>query len=348
MRYGRCGTDVSVILSCALFFLAGCGPTPFSNFVSSPSPSVPSSPPSSVTHITDPSVYIVDDTSGPASTIDIFPLSATGPTTPTLETQGTYVSVDANGNVYALTGSAIVEYAANNLIGTPSRSLPVGAGTKIPQVKDVLASPTGEIYVSDGNGIAVFSATANGAVDPVRYIVGNSQAGGGSSTQIVPGVIALDQAGNLYVQDTASNSIAVFGPADTGTVVPKRTITYPIAPYLISMTTDSTGNLYVSCICFTLSHGYSAVGVLVFDATASGNTTPIRAIWGPLTGIATYYSGLGIAVDSAGTLYVSGGTDTGQQMVYVFAADANGNVAPEKTISYGSWTDSPNSRIAVH
>ena len=193
---------------------------------------------------------------------------------------------------------------------TTARTLPVGPGTKIDAVNDMVASLTGEIFVSDGKGIAVFSATATGNAGPSRYILGNTQSGGGASTAIVPGVIAVDAADNLYVQNTVDSSIDVFGPTDTGTVIPLRTIAGPLArltssgAQITGMTTDAAANLYVLCLCSRQDGDGTDFEVLEFGP-ANGNAAPIRFVTTP--GMDSNYFGSGVAVDSAGTIYVSGG-----------------------------------------
>lgn len=81
-------------------------------------------------------------------------------------------------------------------------------------------SPTGESFVSNGTGIAVFSSSASGNANPVRYIPGATQA----SAAIIPGTVTVDSQDNLYVQNVTDSTMAVFGPTATGTVVPSRTI----------------------------------------------------------------------------------------------------------------------------
>ncbi len=76
----------------------------------------------------------------------------------------------------------------------------MGPTTKIHDLKDVIAITTGEIFISDGKGIAVFSPTATGDADPVRYILGNSHSAADSSTAIAPGLITVDSSDNVYVQ----------------------------------------------------------------------------------------------------------------------------------------------------
>jgi hypothetical protein len=96
------------------------------------------------------------------------------------------VSVDNAGNIYLLADSNIEVFSAASPLGSPTRVLPVGVGKKISAVADMVASQTGEIFVSDGTGIAVFSPTATADAGPVRYIVGNSQPGRRSSDRNCP------------------------------------------------------------------------------------------------------------------------------------------------------------------
>jgi hypothetical protein len=304
--------------------------------------------------ITQPSVYVVSDSiTPPPATVLVFPQTASGLTSATLEMSGSLVSVDNAGNIYLLADSNIEVFSAASPLGSPTRVLPVGVGKKISAVADMVASATGEIFVSDGTGIAVFSPTATGDADPVRYILGNSQPGGGAATAIIPGMIAVDNSDNLFVENTVDSSIAAFGPTNNGTVVPARTIAGPLThlsgqySYNSGMATDSSGNLYVSCVCSrTDGSGFVDFGVFEFDPSANGNVAPIRFVTSPE--MYPYTGGDGIAVDSAGTIYVSSGTTSGTQTVFEFSNSASGSIAATNTVTIPGWTDSPSSRIAVH
>jgi hypothetical protein len=282
-----------------------------------------------------------------ADSVIIFPTTTTGylgDEVPNWEIAGSRVSLDGAGNLYVLTDKHIGVISPYTPLLTESRSLPVGPGTKIPTVKDMAVSQKGELFISDGNGIAVFGETANGLADPVRYILGNSQPGGGTSTAIIPGLIAVDASDNLYVQNTADSSIAVFGPTATGNAIPSRTIAGPLAgltsdEQIVGVTTDSTGNLYVLCNCLQAGTNKTELGVFEFGPTANGNVSPIRYV--TTAGMnSTNYPGTGVAVDSTGTIYVSGGT-----AIFEFSATASGDVMPTNTvvIGYGSPIG-----IAVH
>jgi hypothetical protein len=239
-------------------------------------------------------------------------------------------AVDGQGNVYMLSfhfpwgcgdsAESIDVYPPNAVGGeSPTRSLPVPG--VIGRVNDMAVSSQGQIFVNDGNGVAVFSATATGHDIPTRYI----QWDGGGETPITPGYIAVDVSENLYVQN--GGSIGIFGPGDTGLVLPSRIISGPHTQLagLGRMTTDSKGNLYVT-VSGTAS---SAVGVLEFAAHASGDTSPIRSV--SSTEMANFDGLFGVAVDSSGLIYIRA-TDPYCGAIFVFAADASGSATPLRVL----------------
>ena len=164
--------------SCVMFVVTGCSSSSRSTTSSGggsgsggSTPVTSAAPCYTWAPVSGPSVYVVDDTHD-WSGILVFPQTANGHSSSSLEVPGTMVSTDGAGNIYALTPTAIVEYSASSPCGTPLRSLPVGPGKQIQTVNDMQASATGEIYVVDGKGIAVFSSTATGDAKPARYIQG--------------------------------------------------------------------------------------------------------------------------------------------------------------------------------
>jgi hypothetical protein len=205
-------------------------------------------------------------------------------------------------------------------------------------------SPTGEIFVADTKGVSVFSATANGNDQPVRYIMGNSQPDGGPATAINPRfALAVDGGNNLYMSNNSATPIAVFASTATGTVVPVRALGGPLTMLsgklfdVYGMATDSLGNLYVNCYC------QGAPAILEFSSTANGNAAPIRTISGELTLV---YIG-GIAVDAIGNIYHSTTTNYVTQSVMKYSSAASGNVVPDSILTVGPWTGYDQS-IAVY
>ena len=158
-------------------------------------------------------------------------------------------------------------------------------------------TPSQLVYVSSTNGTAMqvsaFPTGAGGNIAPVKTI-------GGSQTQLDdPQSIVFDAAGNLYVVNAGAN------PGTSGMLDPSIT---------------------------------------VYAKGSSGNVAPTRVIQGSNTGFASA-SGLGgLAVDAAGELYVpehngseactpNGCTVDAGDTIAIFAPNANGNVAPVRTIS---------------
>jgi len=84
-----------------------------------------------------------------------------------------------------------------------------------------------------------------------------------------------------------------------------------------SIAVDATGEIYA----------LSGNSILVFAATATGTSTPVRLITGSLTQLNSPSS---IAVDSAQNIYVA---NTAGDNVLVFSSTATGNVAPASILS---------------
>ena len=300
------------------------------------------------------SIYVPSDTHSPGDTILTVPTIAMGASAPTAILSGSKVSVDDSGNIYLLAnGSAainVLAQAAPN--GLPIRTLPVGTGSQIATVVDMQASSTGELFVSDGVGIAVFDSKATGSAAPARYIKGVTASSNGQS--IVPGLIAVDRLDNVYVVNRNDSTVAVFGSAANGTVVPSRVISGGLTvmpsgsltmPLIYSMSTDVSGDLYVFCYCSNPAN-QNDIGILEYAPSAAGNAPPIRWVTDPAIDPNT--GGTGIAVDAAGTIFLSSGTENGTQMVFEFATLQSGTVSAANTVTINDWLSDDDSRLAVH
>jgi hypothetical protein len=260
--------------------------------------------------------------------------------------EGCLPAVDGQGNVYLLAfqypwgcgyqPKSINVYSPNSVGGSGIRYLSVGPGTKVANVQDMAVSPAGEIFINDGKGVSVFSATASGSDAPVRYI----QWDGGEAVPVTPGFIAVDGEDNLYVQN--GSSIAVFGPQVTGLVVPSRVISGPHTQLsgLSRMTADVHGNLYVTID----SGGSNGVGVLEFTADAHGDVAPLRSV--SSTSMVNFDGLLGVAVDSSGLIYVRA-THPYCGAIFVFAADASGSSTPLRVLGGDCPADDIDGTIAV-
>jgi hypothetical protein len=172
--------------------------------------------------------------------------------------------------------------------------------------------------------VTVYAAGATGNVAPTGTISGSN------TGLFYPFGITLDSSKKTYVTNYNGQSVTVYAAGAKGNVAPIRTISgsntglfYPIGIVL-----GKTGKIYVA--------NSSGASVTVYAAGASGNVSPLQTIGGSNTGL---NGPQGIALDSTGKIYVAnfGGGSNGNGAVTVYAASANGNVAPLRTIS-GSKT----------
>ena len=339
-----------VLCGCVMALLAGCNQSMHPNVSTTPGSSTtgdPPQPPSGApsysvgVSLSHPSVIVGTNGWGPTLVYH----ATDGGSAPYASLEGCFPAVDGQGNFYMLAfhfpwgcgyyPSSIDVFSPDAVGGPAIRSLPVGPGTKIPNVADMAVSPAGEIFVNDGNGVAVFSANANGSDAPVRYI----QWDGGEQAPVSPGYIAVDGNDNLYVQNGLS--IAVFGPEVTGPAVPSRVISGPHTQLagLGRMTTDIHGNLYVT----TSGGALGTVGVLEFTADANGDAAPLRSV---SSNMSNFDGFLGVAVDSSGLIYIRA-TDPYCGAIFVFAADASGSTTPLRVLGGGCPAGDIDGTIAI-
>ncbi len=162
--------------------------------------------------------------------------------------------------------------------------------------------------------------------------------------------LTLDSSGNLYVSAVLAapnlgSGIAVFSPAANGSAVPARTIGGStttiggLGPFPIAV--DSADNIYVST-----GYNLGPESILVFNSSANGNVPPTSTIGGPTTTI-NYIAGL--ALDSAGNIYVSNGTNGTPALpeILEFSAGSTGDVAPARIISGSATTMSAIGNLAL-
>ncbi len=179
---------------------------------------------------------------------------------------------------------------------------------------------SGLIYVLNASSYCVFPPGARGNAPP-RYFVS------GALTQLSgPQGLALDAAGDVYVSNLGGGGqadITVYVPGSNGDRAPVRTI-FDAQNFLIPAGIAVFGTTLYVADQFDQS-------INEYPANSNGQVFPTRMI----TGLS---APKGVAVDSTGHIFVTDGNS-----VLVFAAGANGNAKPVRTIS-GSNTllDGPN------
>jgi hypothetical protein len=138
--------------------------------------------------------------------------------------------------------------------------------------------------------------------------------------------IAVDVHGNVYVP--GATDVSVYGPSSN---VPLRTIDVPNSPFGVAV--DDAGTLYVTAVNATQT-GATIGYVYGYDASASGQATPVFTITGPDTGLTAPPNfdevDLGfVAVDAQHNIYVENALDSQRRPmnpgVFAFPAGSDGN-----------------------
>ena len=219
--------------------------------------------------------------------IQVYAPTATGSatpartiTSPSLTAPLTSIAVDAEGDVYALTGNSICVFAANATGNSTPVRLISGSLTLLNSPSSIAVDAAQNIYVAnqiytattDGGNILVFSSTATGNAAPSSTLGGNNTSIG------IPLGVAVDSVGNLYVssfnEPSASSLVLEFAPGASGNAAPTRVLT-SVATYTLSgLAVDALDNLYV----FTQAPTTNLLAIDVFTPDESGSTAPIDTI----------------------------------------------------------------------
>jgi hypothetical protein len=157
--------------------------------------------------------------------------------------------------------------------------------------------------------------------------------GAAAASQAAPGPVRAAAGPVAYVANTLGASITEYAASAGQDAAPIRTITGAgtglSTPEGVAV--DAAGEVFaVNAGDQSVSSTSGATGtVTVYGGTAEGNATPVRTIAGPSTGLTQPQ---GIAVDSAGTVYVVADA-SGNSTVNEYRAGASGDTAPVRRIT---------------
>ncbi|MEI9971294.1 MAG: IPT/TIG domain-containing protein [Ignavibacteriota bacterium] len=238
------------------------------------------------------------------------------------------VAVDSAGNVYiadtvnnvvrklSATGT-ITTFAGNGSAGFGGDGgSPTAAQLNRPQ--GVAVDSNGNVYISDTQNARVRMVSGG----TITTVAGNGTPGfggdGGSATAAqlyVPVGIAVDSSGNLYIADFTNNRVRKVSGGSITTVAGNGIAGYagdagPAANARLNgpsgVAVDSGGNLYIADLNNNVIREVSGGNI----ATVAGNGLPGVSGDGGLAVSAMLGSPNGVAVDSAGNLYVATGGAT--------------------------------------
>ena len=239
------------------------------------------------------------------------------------------VAVDSSGNLYIadtvnnvvrkVTASGAISTIAGN--GTQGSAGDGGAATaaQLNKPQGIAVDSGGNIYVADTQNARVRKISGGN----ITTVAGSGTPGyggdGGSATAAqlyVPIGIAVDSAGNLYIADFTNNRVrkvsaggvisTVAGNGNSGYSGDGGSAVNATLNGPTDVAVDSNGNLYIADLNNNAVREVSGGNI----STVAGNGLPgVAGDGGPATA-ATVGNPTGIAVDSAGNLYIGSGSAT--------------------------------------
>jgi uncharacterized protein (TIGR03437 family) len=241
------------------------------------------------------------------------------------------VVADSGGNLYISDSGnhTIRKVAANGVITTVAGSGAAGysgdggpaAGAQLNTPLGIAMDGGGNLYVADCHNQRIRKISSGGTITTVAGNGSMGYAGDGGpalgAKLACPHGVAVDPAGNIYIGDTENNRVRKVTPGGViSTIAGTGTQGFtgdgrPAAGAQLcapaSLALDAAGSLYIADTCNWAIRRISPDGTI---ATVAGVGPGTASYWGdgqPATGVALY-GPQGIAVDSAGDLYI-GDTD---------------------------------------
>jgi sugar lactone lactonase YvrE len=246
--------------------------------------------------------------------------------TKSLASNGTFfllptgIAVDSTGNIYVtnwfdhtvrrVTPAGTVTVLAGTA-GVAGSADGTGAAAQFNYPTGLALDPAGNLYVADDQNATIRKITPTGVVTTLAGtagIVGSANGTGPAAQFINPTSLAVDATGNVFVADSGNNMIRKITPGGVVTTLASQvgvysglggsasTVNYY---YPVGLAVDAAGNIY------------AGVGSTIQRITPAGVVTTlagIAGICGSMDGVgsaAQFNIPYGVAVDSAGNLYVA-------------------------------------------
>jgi SMP-30/Gluconolactonase/LRE-like region len=227
--------------------------------------------------------------------------------------------------------------------GNVAPSYKIESPTEVSSPSSVAIGSDGKIYVANGGGqddppegSSAITVYPPGSYANVKEIATISGGGSDDKTGIsFAEAIAVDSRGRIYLADSGGKDgtarIAIFSANSDGNMAPIATIAGDKTGLTdpVGLALDSAGALYV----LNDTGGDDNRGsITVYPPNANGNVTPKATIADGAHDKQTQLNTpKGLAVDSAGNIYVTNAS--GIDTITVYAAGKFGSVAPMKIIS---------------
>lgn len=228
----------------------------------------------------------------------------------TQPTGQTCTVTNGTGTVHAdVTNVQVTCISATRTYATVSTLVSQSSGS-LTYAEGVAADASGNLYVADMMAHVIRKVTPAGVVTTFAGSgsQGSADGAGTAASFNYPNSLTVDGSGNVYVADTSNNMIRKITPAGVVTTLAGSTSqgstdgTGSAARFWMpsGLATDASGNVYVSDGNNNMIRKITPAGVVT---TLAGSTTSGHADG---TGTAaSFYSPRGIAVDSAGNVFVA-------------------------------------------
>jgi len=205
----------------------------------------------------------------------------------------------SNGTVSTLAGSGVAGFADG-----------VGAAAQFSSPNGVIVNSAGTVYVADTFNHRIRKILPDGTVSTLAGsgTAGFADGAGATAKFKYPEGVAVDSAGTVYVADTQNHRIRKILPDGTvSTLAGSGTVGFADGPGAIArfwspmgVAVDSAGTVYVG------DQGNHRIRKILPDGTVSTLAGSGTAGFADGPGaIARFWSPMGVAVDSAGTVYVA-------------------------------------------
>jgi hypothetical protein len=271
----------------------------------------------------------------------------------------TGVAVDSTGNIWVadrdnntirkVTSAGLVSTfagTAGSSLGNIGSTDGTGSAARFSSPQGVAVDSAGNVYVADYNNHTIRKVTPAGVVNTLAGSAGltGSTNGTGSAARFSsPSSVAVDSVGNLYVADYGNQVIRKVTPAGIVTTLAGSAGTIGSSDgtgssaffrYPSGVAVDSAGNVYVADSDNHTIRKVTPAGVvttLAGSATISGSTDGTGSA-------ARFYYPSGVAVDSAGNVYVADSNNTIRKVTRLGVVTTIGGLAPNSgwILGYGT------------